>query len=180
MNLASAMFPRRAGSSSVGAAFVTRAVTAFSWVWLLLSSKQLVSLSVRADVHCWNLGTSTDPALLASPVLLHSTCFSLPGAMRVHQVDREMLRTTLSLPLEDNELWFGSHRSQTPPTHPWCSALGWALCFTWSPQELRQEDLQSVTHRRVFPELRLQNLSVAESLPLQTQLFPCVCPWSHC
>lgn len=49
-------------------------------------------------------GAGTDPALLPSPLLLHCACFSLPAAMRVHQVERNMLTATLSLPLEDKEL----------------------------------------------------------------------------
>lgn len=165
MNLVSAVFPGPAGSSSVGTAFVTRAVTAFCWVWLQLSSKQLVSLSV-CWLHCWNQAASTDPALLLSPVLLHCACFSLPGAMGARQVEEEMLTATLSLPLEKCFDLDPAGVRALPHTPG-------ALCSTWSPQQLGQEDSQSVTHSCISPKLRLQNLSGAQSLLLQSQFFPC-------
>ncbi|RMB93021.1 hypothetical protein DUI87_30527 [Hirundo rustica rustica] len=69
MNLASAVFAGPAGSSSVVAAFVTRVVTAFSRVWLQLSSKQLVSLSVQQT----GKGVGLD-ALAHEILSLHQIC----------------------------------------------------------------------------------------------------------
>lgn len=103
INLASSVFPGPAGGSSVGAAFVTR-LTLFS-----LECGSSSAANSRCHCQCMltctvDQGTSTDPALLPSPLLLHCACFSLPGTMRVHQIERDILRATLSLPLEDNEL----------------------------------------------------------------------------
>lgn len=89
--------------------------------------------------------------------------------------EREMLTATPTLPLEDKKFGLDPRVKplpHTPDVHPWIELRASAEAHSsWDSNPCK------VSPTAAFSQSSdLQNLSEAESLPLQTQLFP----WSHC